>query len=153
LAGEEWTFEEKEIHDNLKPKIDNLYQTTIFNELNEFTPSAELVAKIYKGTDASQSLIEILHTAIEEEVLWVCAPIYRDAILFYDDSDQLINGINICFECDRIESISGEHIATDFKTFKYLKQLLLTLGHPIEAPDKFKADELINTIKQYKGKN
>lgn len=152
LAGIALTKEEAETCSTLRKTIANSDTTGIFTESGTLNATAEKIAVITKEKASFSSLIEILRTEIEEEVLWVCAPVYRDAILFYSKNNELVNGIHICFECDRIESIHGEHIATDFKTFKYLKQLLLQLGHPIEDPGYFKADEILKTIEQNKNK-
>jgi hypothetical protein len=103
-----------------------------------------LISEVPRGSKPYEALIKIMHTDIEEVMNWMCAPIYRDAILFYNSNNELVDGLNICFECDQIETIKGEHISVDFKVFKYLKIFLLELGHKVENPAYFKADEMMN---------
>lgn len=134
------------------PGNPNPYTQRISGQGGNLNPTAVMIREIQKSDQACSSLIRYLKTEIEEELLFLCAPVYRDAILFYNAGHELVAGINICFECDRIESIYGAHISTDFKTFKYLKQLLLQLGHPIESPDEFNADSILALIDKNKAK-
>jgi len=129
-----------------------LYSTRILSHDGKLHYSAEQIAHFMAGSRPSERLIEIMQTPIEQEMLWLCAPAYRDAILFYNDENELVSGINICFQCDQIESIDRQKIKTDYKTFKYLKQLLLELGHKIERPNYFKADEIEEMAKKAKDK-
>lgn len=140
------TKEQRNRYDTLHQLLANRYAETILDEDKNLNRTAVLVCEIHKTDERFATLINDLKTPIEEEILYMCAPIYRDAILFYNSGNELVEGINICFECDRIESIHKAHIKTDFKTFKYLKQLLLRSGHEIENPEEFKADYLMDKL-------
>lgn len=131
-------------------QIQSPYLERILDTEGNLNQTAVMIREIDKSDGAYTTLSDYLKTEIEEEILFLCAPIYRDAILFYNAKHDLVEGINICFECDRIESIYGAHISTDFKTFKYLKQLLLQLGHSIEYPEEFKADDILATMQKNK---
>lgn len=146
------TREESQRLELLNEQTASRYAERIFDEQGILNATAVRIITMQRHEDADKTLIQSLRTEIEEEVLFLCSPIFRDAILFFNAQDKLINGINICFECDRIETIHGAHIHTDFKTFKYLKQLLLQLGHPVENPDQFKADEIMALIEKNKAK-
>lgn len=126
------------------------YNQRIIDATGHMNAAAVLVRELEHTDPHCTILIASLQTEIEEEVLFLCAPVYRDAILFFTPQQHLIGGINICFSCDRIESINGDHIKTDFKTFKYLKQLLLSIGHPIEDPDHFTADEVLRLQQKHR---
>lgn len=132
--------------------LGNRYKETILDEDQRLNPTATMIREVRRTDEQCATLLQHLKTEIEEELLWLCSPIYRDAILFYNAQDELVEGINICLECDRIETIRKEHITTDFKTFKYLKQFLLQLGHDIENPGQFKADHILETISKNKEK-
>lgn len=144
------TKEQRNRYDMLNQLLGNRYTETILDEDKNINHTAVMVSEIHQPDERLATLVNDLKTPIEEEVLYMCPPIYRDAVLFYNSRNELVEGINICFECDRIESIYKEHIKTDFKTFKYLKQLLLRSGHEIENPEEFKADYLMDKLEQHK---
>ncbi|WP_118976447.1 hypothetical protein [Taibaiella koreensis] len=127
------TPEERQEYKRLDEVTANRHAERIIDTQGNISQTARLVSKIYRSESAGQALIEGLRTTVQEEALWMCLPVYRDAILFYNEQDELIEGINICFECDSIESIYGRPVSTDIKTFDRLRQLLLLLGHPIET--------------------
>lgn len=123
--------QEKEAFRRLRNIEEKLYLTKIFDKNNELEKSAVLVCEFDKESTNYFKLLTILTTDFEEEKLWMCAPIYRDAILFFDQNNKLVGGLNICFECERIESINNEHITTDYKVFQLLKEFLMNKGHQI----------------------
>ena len=145
-----YSFQRTEAHTTSK-EIQSPYLERILDAEGNLSQTAVMIREINKSDETyCTALSDCLKTKIEEELLFLCAPIYRDAILFYNVANELVEGINICFECDRIESIHGAHISTDFKAFKYLKQFLLQLGHPIESPDEFKADDILAMMQKNK---
>jgi hypothetical protein len=115
-------------------------------------PTGAMISRINKTDAEFAELLEIFNTEIEEDIPYLCAPIYRDAILFLDKDNKVISHVDICFECDRIERENKHKIKTDFKTFKMLKIFLHGLGHPIEDPNEFKADYIIEMMNKLKPK-
>lgn len=61
----------------------------------------------------------------------MCPPIYRDALVFYDEQDKQLGVLNICFECLDMEMDSGVLVEADQPAYEVLRELLIQLGHPI----------------------
>ncbi|MDW3193840.1 MAG: hypothetical protein R8G66_15820 [Cytophagales bacterium] len=62
-------------------------------------------------------------------------PTYRDAIAFYDKSDQVIATLNVCLGCDRMCTAS-EGIAADERIYDLTRVFFLDLGHPISDDER-----------------
>lgn len=103
----------------------------IFTDKEKLNDTAELVFKSDKLTNLNKELIKIMKIPFIDCDDWMCAPIYRDAILFYDNNDQLINGINICFKCNNVIDLNRKDILTDRVVYEKLKLFLQSVGHKI----------------------
>lgn len=103
----------------------------IFTDKEKLNDTAELVFKSDKLANLNKELIKIMKIPFIDCDDWMCAPIYRDAILFYDNNDQLINGINICFKCNNVIDLNRKDILTDRVVYEKLKLFLQSVGHKI----------------------
>ncbi len=65
--------------------------------------------------------------------LWMCWPVYRDAIVFYNESDQVIAILNVCFSCNHMADGGFAPVYADDKAYDQLKQFFIDLGHQIES--------------------
>ncbi|MEH1006895.1 MULTISPECIES: hypothetical protein [unclassified Winogradskyella] len=109
------------------------FTQVIINEKGQFHFSAEKINRIEKTDSKSKRLIEILKTEIKDIPNWMCAPIYRDAILFYDKNENLVQQLNICLSCEYMETELFNHINADFKTYELMREFLIEIGHKIET--------------------
>ena len=116
-------------------ELDGLLNFTqvIINKKGQLHFSAEKINRIEKTDSKSKRLIEILKTEINDIPNWMCAPIYRDAILFYDKNDNLIKPLNICLSCEYMETRLFNHINSDFKTYELMREFLIDIGHKVET--------------------
>ena len=105
----------------------NEYDYIITNK-ELLNPTSELVYNSKGATDFNRNLANILHTPYTDHDAWMCWPVYREAILFYNERDALIDGLNICFQCSFVLNLKNESILTDRKVFKKLLTLLINLG-------------------------
>lgn len=117
----------------LKASITGDYQKTLTNEQLMFDVTAELIATIQTSTSNAAALADLLCAPVVNQYDWMCAPIYRDALAFYNTQDELISVLNICFECDTMLTDTGKEVQADESTYQALRQLLAQLGHPIET--------------------
>ena len=108
----------------------NEYDYIITNK-ELLNPTSELVYNSKGATDFNRNLANILHTPYTDHDAWMCWPVYREAILFYNERDALIDGLNIGFQCSFVLNLKNESILTDRKVFKKLLTLLINLGHKI----------------------
>ena len=121
-------------------KLNRLRKSDLYNQKNNFiftdndkiNETAELIFSSEKFINVKDEIIEILRIPFEDYDSWMCSPIYRDAILFYDSNNKLIDGINICFECCNVIDLNRKEILTDRIVFEKLKIFLQSVGHKIK---------------------
>jgi hypothetical protein len=77
-------------------------------------------------------LAELLRRPVLDRIDWMCWPVYRDALVFYDLQGRLMSVLSICFECERMCTKWGGDVAADVTVYQDLKILLQQLGHPVE---------------------
>ncbi|SHG89088.1 hypothetical protein [Flavobacterium defluvii] len=104
----------------------------ILNEEGEFHFSSKKINS-FKSTDKEAiNLKNILKTEINEIPDWLCAPKYRDAVVFYDKNNKIITSLNICLSCQYMETEMFNHINGDKLTYDLLKQFFIEIGHDVE---------------------
>ena len=77
-------------------------------------------------------IISILQTPIHDIPRWLCAPYYRDALVFYSADNQIVSTLNICVSCQYMETTMFNHINGDYKTYDLLKRFFIEIGHEVE---------------------
>jgi hypothetical protein len=87
-------------------------------------------------------LVDILSTEIIEIPNFLCAPIYRDAIVFYNSAHKIVSALNVCLECQYMETKMFSHINGDYETYDLLKRYFIDIGHEVEEPTIFVYDEI-----------
>ena len=104
----------------------------LIDDTGQFHPSSTKT-NTFKATDPQINILKnILLTEIVDVPSWMCAPIYRDAIVFYDKLNRIISTLNICLSCEYMETKMFFHINGDNKTYDLLRQFFIELGHKIE---------------------
>lgn len=99
----------------------------------KISPSSRKISS-FKCTDAEGiRLIRILEIDVMNLPAWMCAPIYRDAIVFYNKDREVVSALNICFECLYMENNMGINIEADERTYDLLKSFLISKGHAIRS--------------------
>ncbi|RYU75620.1 hypothetical protein [Hymenobacter persicinus] len=99
---------------------------------NAYHITASPVAIITADSLDAERLAAILATPVCHQFDWMCGPVYRDALAFYDAQGRLRAVLNICFGCDKMLTDQQQEIAADSSTYQRLKQLLIELGHVID---------------------
>jgi hypothetical protein len=118
------------------------YTQYLINEKGQFHPSSKKTNTFQQGDPMVDRLTSILHTKIDDIPMWLCAPIYRDAIVFYNNSKEIISVLNVCLSCQYMETAMFKHINGDYETYDLLKRYFIDIGHDVEEPTKFIWDEL-----------
>lgn len=60
-----------------------------------------------------------------------CAPIYRDAIVFYSEKNEIVGILHICFGCRKLIDEKEEKHPVNDLFYDKLKKILIGLGHQI----------------------
>lgn len=89
------------------------------------------IAVLHLGAAATEQLGELLQKSGRQEAFAMCAPIFRDALVFYTHQGQRARILNICFECLLMVTDENKTVEADFATYDSLGSLLTQLGHPI----------------------
>lgn len=124
-------------------KLNELLNSTqyLINERGEFHFSSKKISRFDKNYPAVKKLKDILQTEIKQRPMLLCAPEYRDAIVFYDRNQQIVSCLNVCLSCNQLETTRFNHINADWETYNLLKQFFMEIGHDVENPDHFMWEE------------
>ncbi|WP_037574493.1 hypothetical protein [Sporocytophaga myxococcoides] len=114
--------------------LEELYGTTqyLLDDKGNFHIFSEKIAAFSATDNEVINLVRILQTKIREIPAWMCAPIYRDAIVFYDKNKKIISALNVCLSCEYIAINRHRNINADEETYKQLRQFFIDCGHKIE---------------------
>lgn len=94
--------------------------------------TARKIATLASDAGMIRHLTNMFEKAVEQEGFFMCPPIYRDALVFYNDQAQRVQVLNICFECQMMATAYGQLIEANFDTYDALQETLMQLGHPID---------------------
>jgi len=97
-----------------------------------FHPSSTRTHTLKSTDPLINRLKTILQTEIKDVPGWMCAPMYRDAFVFYDSSNRIVSTLNVCLGCEYMETKMFNHIDGDNETYNLLRQFFIDLGHEIE---------------------
>lgn len=96
-----------------------------------FHPSAELISTFEKSDPMVSKLISILQTEVVDVPYWMCAPVYRDALVFYKNPGKIVSILNVCLSCDHMETQIHGNLDADSMTYQKLKEFFISIGHPV----------------------
>ncbi len=114
-------------------ELNELYGLTqyLINDNGEFHPSSKKISNYNYLDNKVATLKEILRTEIKDIPMWMCAPFYRDAIVFYKN-DKIISTLNVCLSCEYMETKMFKYVNGDNETYKLLRQFFIDCGHNVE---------------------
>lgn len=121
------------------------YTQYLINDKGQFHPSSKRTNVFSKNDPNIDRIKNILLTPINDIPRFMCAPEYRDALVFYDSDKTIVSTLNICLSCNYMETMFN-HIDADFETYDLLKRFFIDIGHEVEKPDYFILDD-INKMK------
>jgi hypothetical protein len=117
----------------------------LINDKGQFHPSSKRT-NVFSNNDPNIDRIKnILLTPINDIPRFMCAPEYRDALVFYGSDKTIVSILNICLSCNHMYTMFN-HIDGDFETYDLLKRFFIDIGHEVEKPDYFILDD-INKMK------
>lgn len=110
-------------------EMDGLLGSTqyLLNGKGEFHPSSKKINTFQFDDPAVLKLTKILRTEIGEVPRWLCSPIYRDAVVFYDKESNIVSTLNVCLSCQYMETRMFNHINGDYETYDLLKRFFWQL--------------------------
>lgn len=100
-------------------------------------PSAVLYQTARQDSSFADALKQALMQDIHMEGGWMCGPVYRDGIIFYNEQGEIISVLNVCLSCCHMQLDDKTYLSADFLTYDLLKKLFLEAGHPVEEPEHF----------------
>lgn len=89
---------------------------------------AKSIRKIDSDSKIAKELKEIFIQSKESNTISMCSPNYRNAIVFRGVNNEIIGFLNICFECNKIES----HNRTEMPVTKKLIEKLHKITNPVD---------------------
>ena len=110
--------------------------------------TANKISIISKRTDEHDALDKIISKQFIEKMDWMCAPFYRDTLVFRTKDNQIVESLNICFECGHMRDVTGNYIEADEEVYNELKSLLKSLGHDIQNDEYLQVMERIKELRR-----
>lgn len=102
-------------------------------------PSA-VKTQTFKSTHENmKALKRILQTEALEVPYFMCAPVYRDAIVFYNKHHKIVSTLNVCLSCGHMAVNGKIVIHADEQTYALINRFFKDCGHAIK--DCFMDDE------------
>lgn len=109
----------------------------LIDDDNQFHYSSKKT-NTFTATDPKVGLLKmILNTEVKEVPSLLCAPMYRDAFVFYNSEKQMVAVLNVCLSCLYMETKAFNQIRADYKTYDALKRFFIEIGHEVEDPTYF----------------
>lgn len=97
-----------------------------------FHPSAIKTGTFKKNDSLVIEFIKMMNTKINEIPNWMCAPIYRDAIVFYNSEKTIISTLNICLSCEYMQIEDRSFLNADTTVYELMISFFKKIGHQIE---------------------
>lgn len=107
------------------------YDNRITDLKRNLNSSSQKNSSFHRTDQDMIKLNHILETEVANLPSWMCPPIYRDAIVFYNKTGEIVSALNVCFECSYMENDKGININADQYTYDLLKSFLISKGHKI----------------------
>ncbi|MBO9204554.1 MULTISPECIES: hypothetical protein [Niastella] len=132
---ETYSFRRGSAYEKLNAENADLeYNGYIEDENGQFFPYSIRTGTFQHDHPIAIQVKNLLQIEIEHHEKYLCAPVYRDAIIFYDQTQRSVSSLNICLSCCYMQTDIGL-LKADYKTYGYLKKLFLELGHDVENPE------------------
>lgn len=121
----------------------------LINDKGQFHPSSRKTNTFRFGDPEIETMKNILRTEINDVPRFLCAPLYRDAIVFRNKSNENISTLNICLSCQYMATKMFNHINADYETYDLFKRFFIDIGHEVEDPTHFISDNLKKLKEKY----
>lgn len=116
-------------------ELNELLGTTqyLIDNTGRFHFSSQRTNTFIRGNEEISLLKNILLTKTTNVNNWMCAPIYRDAIVFYKSSGEIVSVLNICLSCEAMALDRSNQVTADSSTYGMLRKFFKEIGHPVES--------------------
>ena len=105
----------------------------LIDDNGQFHFSSQRINTFQYDDEAVSLLQKILIRETTEVSNWMCAPIYRDAIVFYKSSGEIVSVLNVCLSCEAMVIESSNQVVADYDTYGMLRKFFKEIGHPLES--------------------
>lgn len=119
-------------------ELDRLYNgfELLIDESGTFHHSCERISTFQIDDPEVMRFKQIMQMEVIECLNMLCAPFYRDAVVFYDSSGQIVSVLNVCLSCKHMTT-GNQRLRADFEVYDLLKKFFLDNGHRVEEPHFF----------------
>jgi hypothetical protein len=119
----------------------------VLNADKQLNDTAYKIYEVRKDTAEFNELYRIVSKEFVGKSDWMCAPFYRDGLVFLTKDNQIVESLNVCFECGHMCDIEGNYIVADEEVYTGLKFLLRSFGHDIQDEEYLKLIERVKELR------
>jgi hypothetical protein len=129
-------------------EIDGLYNgwELLIDKNGTFHHSSEKISTFQVHDPEVVRFKEIMKLEVIECFKMLCAPIYRDAVVFYESSGKIVSVLNVCLSC-KYMTTGNRQLRADFEVYDLLKKFFFDNGHRVENPHFFEMDTKLGKMK------
>lgn len=103
----------------------------ILDDSLQIHPTAQKTNTFLAGSAEVLKIKESLQTVDAAKAVTACAPVYREAILFFDKDKKLVSALNICLGCEYMALNSSQDIDASNTCYQQLREFFISIGHEI----------------------
>jgi hypothetical protein len=118
----------------------------LIDKNGNFHHSSEKMAVFQAHDPEVVRFTEIMNMEVIESFNTLCAPMYRDAIVFYESSGKIVSVLNVCLSCNYMTT-GHQNLRADFEVYDLLNKFFFDIGHRVENPHKFDMNEKLRKMK------
>lgn len=104
----------------------------LVNDKGELHPSSKRTNVFSLNDPNVERIKDILRTNINDIPTWLCAPVYRDGLVFYRKDNTIAATLNICLSCQYMATGMFDYINGDRETYDLFKRFFIDIGHVVE---------------------
>lgn len=128
---ETWYFLKGDLYEQWVKDHPGHYSSYIFDDELQIHPTAQKTGTFLAGSAEVLKIKESLKTVDTVKAVSACAPIYREAILFFDKDKNLVSALNICLSCEYMSLNNSQHIDASNTCYEQLREFFISIGHEI----------------------
>lgn len=101
----------------------------LIDDKGAFHHTSQKINTFRKNSPQVKRLTHILRTEIVNVPSWVCAPVYRDAVVFFNAQHHIVSALNICLSCEHMAVAPFSVIEADEYAYRLLRHFFAEIGH------------------------
>lgn len=128
---ETWYFLKGDLYEQWEKDHRSHHSYYILDDSLQIHPTAQKTNTFLANSAEVLKIKESLQTVDSDNAVSACAPIYREAILFFDKDKKLVSALNICLSCEYMALNSYQKVDASNTCYEQLREFFISIGHKL----------------------